>query len=244
MKFRTELTPEALPEGMAHGHCLLAMGSCFADRMGERLAASKFDLVSNPLGMAYHPLSLARLLSLALDDVLPPLRYAPHLATWHSFALHSRFNDPERRCVEAEVRRAYAEVQPRLARLDWLLLTFGTAWAYRLREDGQLVNNNHRYPSDHFDLELLEPTAIVAAWRALIERLRRARPHLRVICTVSPVRHVRHTLTGNSVSKAVLRLACHQLAELPGVAYFPAFELLTDDLRDYQIGRASCRERV
>jgi len=235
MKFRTEIDLSQSALTVSYAHPLLAIGSCFADRMGERLALSKFQVKVNPLGISYNPLSLARLLQLCLAGERPAAHYAPHLEAWHSFVLHSQFNQLTHEEFDRQVAEALDETAAWLAKTRYLLITFGTAWVYRHRETGQIVNNNHRYPDSTFVRELLDVPQIVLAWQKLIPTLRAHSPHLQLILTVSPVRHTRDGLPGNSLSKATLRLACHHLCEqTTGVHYFPAFEIMVDDLRDYR----------
>lgn len=235
MQFRTEIELPGQLASLSQQQRGLAMGSCFADRMGERLALARFPLQINPLGISYHPLALARLLHLITQQQTPEPQYAPHLEAWHSFDLHSRFNQPSRSEFLIAVEEAIQQTHDWLMQCDYLLVTFGTAWAYRHQAQQQLVNNNHRYPARTFTRELLYPDQIVNTWQACIHELRSWRPHLQVLLTVSPVRHTRDTLVGNQLSKATLRLACHQLCEaLPHVQYFPAYEIMLDDLRDYR----------
>ena len=235
MKFRTEIDLSRSSLQVSYADRLLAMGSCFADRMGERLALSKFSVKVNPLGISYNPLSLAHLLRLSLAGKSPEPQYASHLEAWHSFSLHSRFNQLTREEFEIQMVEALTGTRQWLLDTDHLLITLGTAWVYRHREQGIVVNNNHRYPASTFTRELLSPADIVQTWQELITTLRQHKPGLQLIFTVSPVRHTRDTLPGNSLSKATLRLACHQLCEqLDGVHYFPAFEIMVDDLRDYR----------
>lgn len=235
MKFRTEIDLSQSTLRLSYAHRLLTTGSCFADRIGERLALSKFQVKVNPLGITYNPLSLARLLRCSIQGERPVAQYAPHLEAWHSFDFHSQFNQLTREEFDRQVAEALDETAAWLAETRYLLITLGTAWTYRHRETGEIVNNNHRYPDSTFVRESLTADQIVLAWQKLIPLLRDHSPDLQLILTVSPVRHTRDTLPGNSLSKAILRLACHQLCEqTTGVHYFPAFEIMVDDLRDYR----------
>lgn len=234
MDFRTPIRLSPADQQIGYDQQLLALGSCFADRIGDRMAVSKLDIQVNPLGISYNPLSLARLLTLGLEDTPPTPRYAEHLGQWCSFDLHSRFNQSERDFFESEVAFSLRKVAERLPNLEWLILTWGTAWIYYHPQHPGPVNNNHRFPTSEFTLQLAEVSEIVNTWRNLLEKLREHAPNLKVILTVSPIRHIRHTIPGNSVSKAALRLACHQLSEQEGVYYFPSFEIMMDDLRDYR----------
>jgi len=234
MIFRTELTPKPLGLNLTYATRMLSLGSCFADHMGQRMQDAKFDLVVNPLGISFHPLSVARLITYALDEKLPEVRFAPHLEQWHSFSLHSQANDVDQHRYIQNATQAFQRLNQRLKTMDVLFLTFGTAIGYERLDSGELVNNNHRYPLKEFRQLTTAPDEIAREWGAIMDRLKKLRPALRIVLTVSPVRHVRHTLPGNSLSKASLRWACHLLAERNEVFYFPAYELLLDDLRDYR----------
>jgi hypothetical protein len=203
--------------------------------MGIRLQQAKFSISVNPLGIAYHPLALIDLLEMLIENRLPEIHYSETEECWHSFALHSRFNHSEKSVFEAQLRETFAEAREVLARTDVLLLTFGTAMAYRRLESGALVNNCHKYPARQFDKQLLPLGELKKAFAAFLPRLQAFRPGIQVLLTVSPVRHLRDTLPLNSVSKATLRLLCHELVESqPSVQYFPAYEIMMDELRDYR----------
>lgn len=236
MKFRTELAPEAAPLQLNYGAGVVALGSCFAARIGERLAGARLPTCINPLGIVYNPLSACRLLRIALGDApWPAATYAPHLEAWHSFDLHSQCNAPDRETFQRGVEQGFAQLRQALARAEVLILTFGTALVYRRHDSGEVVNNCHRYPAAFFTRDLLTLPDTLEAMYELVRRLRAQYPQLQLLLTVSPVRHVREGLPLNSVSKATLRLLCHQLASsLPEVHYYPAYELMVDDLRDYR----------
>jgi hypothetical protein len=119
--------------------------------------------------------------------------------------------------------------------LNLLLVTFGTAWTYELKTSGQVVSNCHQLPDHYFRRRRLEPAEIVEGLEPLLDYLYQLNPRLRVVLSVSPIRHLKESLPGNQLSKAILLLAAHELCErLPFVEYFPAYELLLDDLRDYR----------
>ncbi|MEM9986617.1 MAG: GSCFA domain-containing protein, partial [Bacteroidota bacterium] len=175
-RFRTTFKPVASPSKIEYGHHLLALGSCFADRMGRRMAQLKLNVLPNPMGIAYHPLAIGRLLEFATTSGKPDLVFAPHLAQWVSWDLHSRYNHPEQAELLANFQADVALVKHRLASLDWLIVTFGTAYVYRHLSTDQWVNNNHRFPAKEFQGELLPSHAIVEYWSNLLPRLREIRP--------------------------------------------------------------------
>ncbi|SHK62494.1 GSCFA family protein [Hymenobacter psychrotolerans DSM 18569] len=154
---------------------------------------------------------------------------------WQSYDLHASLGAESPVELLQHIQQVVRDTGVFLATADVVVLTLGTAWTYRLKETGELVSNCHKLPADKFEKELLTPDEIINAVAETHAYLRLRNPKLRFVLTVSPVRHVKDTLPLNSVSKSVLRVACHYLSELlPDVSYFPAYELLLDDLRDYR----------
>lgn len=231
MKFRTEISLKPSAHFIHHQQHVLAMGSCFAERMGARLLHNKFSATINPLGIAYHPMALLHHLRIAQGkaEVAAPMERD---GLWHSFDLHSSFSNLDKDSFAEAVKNAALASQKGLKQAEWLILTFGSAWGYRRKDTQALVTNCHKYPADFFQKELLPIEELVAGFSAFFQELP---PHQQVILTVSPVRHLKDGIPENAVSKATLRLACHQLAEaFEQVQYFPAYEMLVDDLRDYR----------
>ena len=234
--FRTELPIAPATSQLPRTARVLTVGSCFADSIGLRLAANKVESLVNPFGTVFQPLALTKLLRAAAgEDVDWQQHLVEARGRWQSYDLHGSIgadSPVELLLIIQELVRRTGEF---LRQADLMLLTLGTAWAYRLRETGELVSNCHKQSADLFVRELLTPDEIINNLAETHAYLRRINPELHFILTVSPVRHLRDTLPLNSVSKSVLRLATHIVSDLlPGVAYFPAYELLLDDLRDYR----------
>ncbi|GAB3576403.1 hypothetical protein GCM10027345_12980 [Hymenobacter daeguensis] len=212
------------------------MGSCFADSIGTRLVANKVETRVNPFGTVFQPLALARLLRAAAGEDVDWQRHLVQArGRWQSYDLHGSVGADSPVELLQYIQEVVRQTGDFLRTADVVMLTLGTAWAYRLRETGELVSNCHKQPADLFVRELLTPDEIINALAETHAFLRRINPDLRFVLTVSPVRHLKDTLQLNAVSKSVLRLATHIVSDLlPGVAYFPAYELLVDDLRDYR----------
>ena len=234
--FRTELTIAPATGQLLRTARVLTVGSCFADSIGSRLAANKVETLVNPFGTVFQPLALARLLRAAAgEDVDWQQHLVEARGRWQSYDLHGSIGADSPVALLQNIQELVRHTGEFLRNADVVLLTLGTAWAYRLRETGELVNNCHKQSADLFVRELLTPDEIINALAETHAYLRRINPELRFVLTVSPVRHLKDTLQLNSVSKSVLRLATHIVSDLlPGVAYFPAYELLMDDLRDYR----------
>ncbi|RYU78028.1 GSCFA domain-containing protein, partial [Hymenobacter persicinus] len=234
--FRTEITLTPSPSQLPLSARVLTVGSCFADTIGGRLAAHKVNTLVNPFGTVFNPLSACRLLRAAAGEEMD---WQQHLVEargrWQSYDLHSTVGADSPVTLLQQIRDVVAQTGRFLETADVVVLTLGTAFAYRLLETQELVSNCHKVPAEKFEKELLTPDEVINAVAETHAYLRLKNPKLRFILTVSPVRHLKDTLPLNAVSKSVLRVACHYLSELlPDVSYFPAYELLVDDLRDYR----------
>ena len=236
MEFRTPVALPPSPQKITLRTPVLAMGSCFAEVMGERLAAHKFTTRVNPFGVIFNPVSLAALLDGALAGGSADREGLVHTREgWRHYDFHSRLGAADPEALLAQTDAALAATGRFLADAGWLLLTLGTAFVYRRKDNGAVVANCHKVPSASFVKELLPLETIVAALDGTLSRLAGRHPHLRILLTVSPVRHTKDTLPLNAVSKSLLRVACHALASThPHVQYFPAYEIMLDDLRDYR----------
>lgn len=231
MKFRTEIEIRPCGVEIGYEHRILALGSCFAEHVAGRLAKAKFRVTANPTGILFNPLSIAAALrSYAQREPVRPgeLRHDGEL--WFHDGFHGDFSAPTPEEALAAMNAARDTGAEALRAADRVLLTFGTAWVYE--REGVPVANCHRRPAAEFVRRRLSVTEITAAFGELLAGPLAGKE---VVLTVSPVRHLRDGLAGNAVSKAVLRLAAEELAEThPRVVYFPAFEIVTDDLRDYR----------
>ncbi|MVN78481.1 hypothetical protein GO988_19290 [Hymenobacter sp. HMF4947] len=234
--FRTELTIAPQERQLTRTARVLTVGSCFADTIGERLRLNKISTLVNPFGTVFQPLALAQLLRAAAGEEQDWQQHVVEArGRWQSYDFHSTIGADSPVELLQTIQDTVRRVGDFLRTTDTVVLTLGTAWAYRLRETGELVSNLHKLPADLFEKELLTADEIVNGLAEVHALVRRLNPNIRIVLTVSPVRHIKDTLTLNAVSKSVLRVACHYLSELlPGVSYFPAYELLTDDLRDYR----------
>ncbi|WP_303310562.1 GSCFA domain-containing protein [Hymenobacter sp. BT730] len=234
--FRTELPLTPHPQQLPLTARVLTMGSCFSETIGSRLTDFKVSTLVNPFGTVFNPIVACQLLRAAAGE---DMDWQQHLVEargrWQSYDLHASIGAPTPVALLQQIQEVVQRTGTFLAQADVVMLTLGTAFTYRLKETQELVNNCHKLPAERFEKELLTPDEIINAVAETHAYLRRQNPKLRFVLTVSPVRHLKDTLPLNSVSKSVLRVACHYLSELlPDVSYFPAYELLLDDLRDYR----------
>ena len=231
MKFRTEIEVAPLAEGLEYGAKIFALGSCFAENISERLKRAKFSIASNPFGILFNPASIAA----AIDRLADARSFAVCDITagkegYFSFDAHSSLDGKTHTEAFGNLNKAVAQGAKALAEADWVILTFGTAWVYE--HEGRVVANCHKQPASQFERRRLSVAEIVERYSRLFEGILRDK---RVILTVSPVRHIGDGLQENSVSKATLRLAVEELVtKFENVCYFPSYEILIDDLRDYR----------
>ena len=237
MNFFTPVdTPKDLPR-LTHRNHLLLMGSCFATNMGVRLVNAKFSCLLNPYGVLYNPLSISMAIREALDGkVYTEADLYEHEGLWHSQMHHGDFSSPTPKGTLENINKRLDELRALLPKLDYLILTWGSAWVYEDIQAGHIVSNCHKLPERCFNRRRLSTDEIVSDYANLLLALRNVCPKLKVLLTVSPIRHIRDGLHANQLSKATLLLAIDALkARFPeSVFYFPAYEIVLDELRDYR----------
>lgn len=236
MRFRTETERTRSQLRISHDTPLLLLGSCFTDEVGARLEADGFDVLHNPFGALYNPLSIRRCLQRALSDkqyCAEDLTEGPR--GFHCLDYASRFSGLDAGAVIAAVEECRGAVASMLRRRPVVIVTLGTAFVFERKDNGEVVGNCHKFPANFFQRRRLTPaeaSAAIADIRAMLVPVAEA-----VIFTVSPIRHTSDGLHGNNLSKATLLLAC----EDAGGEYFPAYEALIDDLRDYRFYAADMK---
>ncbi|WP_428657895.1 GSCFA domain-containing protein [Runella sp.] len=236
MQFRTEVPIKQSAEKITLQTPILTVGSCFAEVIGQKLTENKIPAFINPFGTIFNPISITKLLRQAIHRELPDENlYVENSGVWFHYDFHSSWWATSKETLTEKLARQLNEVNNRLQKASYLILTLGTAYVYRQSATEQVVANCHKVPAKLFQRELLSISTIVEDFKALCSLLQHINPSITIILTVSPVRHTRDTLPLNAVSKSILRVACHELSEsLANVQYFPAYELLLDDLRDYR----------
>ncbi|NEM98060.1 GSCFA domain-containing protein [Pontibacter burrus] len=234
--FRTEVTmPETnlrlnLPEKV------VTIGSCFAEVIGAKLQQYKAVVLVNPFGTIFNPISVSKLLqAVAGENFNITDSLVQRDGIWYSYDLHSSLSSANKDELVQLIEDRIGQTRNHLQKAKLVIITLGTAVSYKLADSGTIVANCHKLPARQFFRELLTIADITDNMALAIKSLHKTNPELQFIITVSPVRHVKETLQVNSVSKSLLRVASHYLSEqLPGVFYFPAYEIMLDDLRDYR----------
>ncbi|MBX7052719.1 MAG: GSCFA domain-containing protein [Flavobacteriales bacterium] len=234
--FRTEITIAPAPFRLNHQHRIVSYGSCFAENMSEKLEWYRFATNTNSHGIIFNPYSVA----MALEDVISLRKY--HSSDlifangfYHSMNHHGRFSGENPDVVCDEINQEIERMHRDLKEANLLLITFGTAWYYRLLSNQQVVANCHKMLGSDFSKEMAAAQEIVSTWKRIIDQLLQLNHNLKLVLTVSPVRHLRDGFHENQLSKANLLLAVDELCKsFSHVHYFPSYEILMDDLRDYR----------
>ncbi len=222
---------------VTHHHRMMLLGSCFAEHIGMRLGENLFDVDVNPFGILYNPFSIASSLSRLLDkNVYTAGDIFKNGNLWHSFAHHSRFSHIDADSCLHEINVRFQSAAEAVDSIDWLVLTWGTAWVYTDRESGRVVSNCHKLPASRFSRRRMSPAEMEDVWLPILRRLFERNSHVKVLLTVSPIRHLKDGAYGNQLSKAALHLFCDALTYLfpDRCFYFPAYEIVMDELRDYR----------
>ncbi|MDR0758076.1 MAG: GSCFA domain-containing protein [Tannerella sp.] len=225
------------PMRVSYGKAMMSIGSCFAENMGNLLDKGRFTVDINPFGVLYNPRSAAHAIRRLLhpeespDDVL-----FFHEGLFHSFEHHSSFSDASEADCRRKIRERLLASASNLRRIELLFITFGTSWCFRLKENGRIVANCHKLPGRMFERERLTVESTVDEWDETLSALWAVNRAAKVIFTVSPVRHMKDGAHENLLSKSILLLSVDALqARHSGrVCYFPAYEIMMDELRDYR----------
>ncbi len=234
--FRTPVDVVPAPFRADYAHPFFLMGSCFSEYTASRLQSMKFRVCCNPFGVVFNPASIARsLLRLCSGKPFCEADLDSNDGLFFSYDVHGSFSDPDREHALEGMNRALSGGHQALKEAKYLMITLGTAWVYVHQQRNEVVANCHKMPPQTFFRHRLDPAGVVALLSDALAAVWKMNPALRVVFSVSPVRHLKDGCQGNQVSKAALLLAVEQLcAENPLVSYFPAYEIMMDELRDYR----------
>jgi hypothetical protein len=219
-----------------HRSKILLTGSCFTENIGTRAEQLKFKVCTNPFGVQYNPQSIANGLNLLLDKeafYLNDLRCENEL--WFSYSHYTLFSDPDPDLCLTKINSGFSIARNILLTADILFITLGTSWTYILKETGEVVSNCHKMPAARFDRVFSTTDQSFDAIENAVNRIRQVNPGIKVVISVSPVRHLKDGAIENQRSKSALILTAARLEkELSHVYYFPAYEIFMDELRDYR----------
>jgi len=215
------------------GQNILFIGSCFSDEIGNQAQLHGLNATANPFGTLFHPLAIGQALLDTLNDVstCDTVQKDDVFFHWGSSGKIHGYSAEE---LVEKVQMERKLLKEKLALSSHLFITFGTAKGYRLRSSNQLVANCHKQLHSKFEVEITNSSEIVAFWEPIVRQLKELNPQLSIVFTVSPVRHLKDGIVENNRSKAQLLLAVEQLTKLENCSYFPSYEIVMDELRDYR----------
>ena len=214
---------------------VLMIGSCFVENIGEKLDYYKFDTLVNPYGILFHPLAILKL----FQDIKNQRVYSKkdlvyHHELWHSMHHHSDLSHPDKNVVLSTINQQIKNTREYLSESSHIVITLGTAWVYHFIEQDTLVANCHKIPAERFVKRLLTVKEIQSGLSKIVQFIQDLAPQAQIIFTLSPVRHLRDGMIDNMHSKARLLTAIHHTIDQHSTYYFPSFEIMMDDLRDYR----------
>jgi len=214
---------------------LLLIGSCFSENIGGKLEHYKFQTVQNPLGILFHPIAIENLICNVINEkVYTENDVFFHNERWHCFDAHSVLSNPNKEALLKGLNQAILSTNKQAHNSTHLVITLGTSWVYRHIETDAIVSNCHKIPQKKFLKELLSIDEITQSLEAIITLVKSVNKDVAILFTVSPVRHLKDGFIENQQSKAHLITAIHQVLNRGNAFYFPSYELMMDELRDYR----------
>ena len=237
MQFTTQIPISKSNHPIDYTSKIVSLGSCFAENIGDKFSYFKFQNTVNPFGIIYNPVSIENIVSRAVhkkyfttEDVFF------HNELWHCFEVHSELSNPNKEIFIHSLNQKLDDFYFQIANASHCIITYGTSWVYRVKTAHQTVANCHKVPQNQFDKEILAIATLEKSLENTIALIQKVNAECSLIFTVSPVRHIKDGFVENQRSKAHLLCAIHEIinTEVPIVNYFPSYEIMMDELRDYR----------
>ncbi|MDO6604973.1 GSCFA domain-containing protein [Arenibacter palladensis] len=235
MKLQTQVPLNKATNQIDYSSQLVVLGSCFANNIGDRLAYYKFRALKNPFGILFHPLAIENLISRAIQQKQYTEEEVFFLnERWQCYDAHSDLSSVTKEELLGSLNSGLLETKLWIAKASHIFITLGTAWTYQLKESGKEVANCHKVPQIAFQKQLLSIEQIDQSLEAIIHQIGSVNEKAKIVFTVSPVRHLKDGFVENQQSKAHLISAVHHIIKTGNASYFPSYELMMDELRDYR----------
>lgn len=241
MQLQTQIPLSKANNPIDYSSKILMLGSCFSHNMGDKLAYFKFQVLQNPFGILFHPVAIENLVKKAVDKYEYTERDIFQLqGRWQCFEAHSELGSSNKETLLERLNSAVLETNKYVREASHIMITLGTAWVYRHTEKDILVANCHKVPQHEFEKILLTENEIVTSITATVNSIKAVNPEAQIIFTISPVRHLKDGFVENQLSKSHLIASTHKVLYSPslgggqGEAYFPSYEIMMDELRDYR----------
>lgn len=235
MHFTTQIPIKESNHQMDYTSKVVSLGSCFAENISGKFAHYQFRNTANPFGIIFQPLALAKIIRFAIEQKrFTSADIFQHNEIWHSFDAHSSLSNTNQDQLIDSLNKAAQQLQHALSEATHLIITLGTAWAYKYNQSNDYVANCHKVPQNQFSKELLSIEKITESLHDIISSVHSINPSCHIIFTVSPVRHIKDGFVENQHSKANLISALHDTLASAEAGYFPSYEIMMDELRDYR----------
>lgn len=239
MEFRTQIPVLKSKSPIDYNSKVVSLGSCFAENISDKFQYYKFQITTNPFGIIFNPVSLKVIVKRILEKQYFTEKDVFFLnGRWHCFDVHSELSLQDKKTYIDRLNQLVDDTYIQISEATHIIITYGTSWVYRNKESQDVVASCHKVPQKEFEKELLTVEAIQTATSDLIEMIRTINPDCNFTFTVSPVRHIKDGFVENQLSKAHLITALHQVFKVTSLgaegAYFPSYEIMMDELRDYR----------
>lgn len=237
MQFRTQIPISKSGHVIGYDSEVVSLGSCFAVNMAAKFDYFQFRHIVNPFGILFHPVAIEKLVTAAESKKsYTDADVFFHNERWHCFDAHSDLSGPDKNELLQKLNLAAEWTNKQIRQTTHIIITYGTAWVYHDKSSAQIVANCHKMPQSHFTKSLLSMEALAQSVKNTIDAVVRLNPQIRIIFTVSPVRHIKDGFVENQRSKSHLIAALHKSMDdfSENAAYFPAYEIMMDELRDYR----------
>ncbi|MEO9892763.1 GSCFA domain-containing protein [Aurantibacter sp.] len=235
MKLQTKIHLNKELNQIDYNSHLFFLGSCFSELIGGKFEHFKFQSSQNPFGIFFHPLAIENLIERAINKLV----YSEkdiffYNERWHCFDAHSDLSDVTKEQLLQKLNAGLEATSNQIKKASHIVITLGTSWVYRKAEIDKIVSNCHKLPQKTFEKEILSTEIVSNCINSCIRKIQTINKDVQVIFTVSPVRHLKDGFVENQRSKAHLIAAIHQVIHQDNVSYFPSYEIMMDELRDYR----------
>lgn len=236
MEFRTQIPIINSDNPINYSSKIMSLGSCFAENIGDKFQYFKFQITTNPFGIIFNPVSIEMLISRAVNNIqCSENDIFFHNDLWHCFEVHSELSHTDKETFLTNLNLKIQQSHNLIIQSTHIIITYGTSWVYRNKLSGKIVANCHKIPQNQFEKEILSKETIEKAIQNTIALVQKINPDCHFIFTISPVRHIKDGFVENNISKSHLIAAIHSSNfQLLTSSYFPSYEIMIDELRDYR----------
>ena len=236
MNFTTKVPISRYKNPIEYHSKILSLGSCFAENIGDKFQYFKFQITTNPFGIIFNPDAIENLVSRVFNNQkFTENDIFFHNNLWHCYEVHSELSHPDKETFLTNLNLKNQQSHNLIIQSTHIIITYGTSWVYRNKQSGKIVANCHKVPQNQFEKEILSAEIIEKSIKNTVDLIQKVNPKCHFIFTISPVRHIKDGFIENNISKSHLIAAIHSSNfQLPASSYFPSYEIMMDELRDYR----------